>query len=91
MIWIFIPEIENVSNDLPEGCQLSFPDADKIHEILLQIKPSSGYWKEGTFLFDVSVPLEYNIMVSRFSSQIFKQFYCKYYSPNLSTAPKGDV
>lgn len=61
--FLYLIEIQDISKDLPEGCRLSFPDADKIHQILLKVQPLAGFWKDGTFLFDIVVPFEYNIMV----------------------------
>ena len=40
-----------------------FPDANELHEIVIRVTPPSGYWSHGTFVFDICVPLEYNIMV----------------------------
>ena len=56
-------EVQDLTGNLPEGCQLVFPDANKLHEIVIRVTPPSGYWSRGTFVFDICVPLEYNIMV----------------------------
>lgn len=57
-------EVQIVSKDMPEGCQLHFPDPNKLHEMNLYVIPPSGYWKDGRFVFEIAVPLEYNILVS---------------------------
>ncbi|KAF6019901.1 UBE2F [Bugula neritina] len=59
---LLIQEVNEVPDHLPKGCNIIFPNPDRLHEILLRINPNSGYWKGGTFEFEISVPLEYNIM-----------------------------
>lgn len=63
-------EVNEVPDHLPKGCNIIFPNPDRLHEILLRINPNSGYWKGGTFEFEISVPLEYNIMVTNHQSCI---------------------
>lgn len=53
-------EIQEIQNNLPSTCQLSFPNASELHKIHLQIKPEESYWRNGTFKFNIEVPLEYN-------------------------------
>lgn len=60
-----LTEVQSLTDNLPDGCQVAFPDANKLHELVISIAPPSGYWSRGTFVFDISVPLEYNIMVSQ--------------------------
>lgn len=39
--------------------QVDVPDKDNLRELLLTLKPKEGYYRGGTFKFQVSVPAEY--------------------------------
>lgn len=48
---------------LPNTCQISFKDANRLHDFDLLIHPDEGYWMNGKFLFEIQVPEEYNMTV----------------------------
>ncbi|XP_067932166.1 NEDD8-conjugating enzyme UBE2F-like [Watersipora subatra] len=60
--YLLTQEIAEIREHLPSGCAIDIADPDILHEIVLRISPQTGYWKEGTFVFAISVPSEYNIM-----------------------------
>jgi len=58
------PQVSEMQDNLPEGCAVDFPDVDELHNFVVTIAPTEGYWASGKFTFTVSVPEEYNIAVS---------------------------
>ncbi|GIY22659.1 nedd8-conjugating enzyme UbcE2M [Caerostris darwini] len=50
-------EIKELS--LPDTCTIKFPDPDDLFDFKLTIMPAEGYYKNGTFVFDVKVPSDY--------------------------------
>lgn len=61
--YILYVEVPEASENLPAGCSLQIPEPDALHEIVLRVSPTTGYWRDGTFEFYITVPLEYNISV----------------------------
>lgn len=57
-------EVQEMEENLPEGNVLIFPDPNILSEFSLIISPLEGFWKEGKFKFQISVPEEYNMQVS---------------------------
>uniref|UniRef100_H2YQW8 E2 NEDD8-conjugating enzyme n=1 Tax=Ciona savignyi TaxID=51511 RepID=H2YQW8_CIOSA len=66
-----------------KGCELTFPDANVLHNFTICVRPDEGMWKDGSFVFMVSIPEEYNM-----KPPVVK---CKtsVWHPNISMA--GDV
>lgn len=58
-------EVQEMEENLPEGNVLIFPDPNILSEFSLIISPLEGFWKEGKFKFQISVPEEYNMQVSK--------------------------
>lgn len=54
-------EISDLHPVLPETCRLEFKDVDDLRKFNLIVSPNEGHWKGGRFLFEISIPLEYNI------------------------------
>ena len=54
-------ELSELHPILPKSCTLEFKDVDDLRTFTLIIQPEEGYWKGGRFVFEVAVPLEYNI------------------------------
>ena len=54
-------EVSDIESCLPRTCKINFEDVDDLREFTLTVKPDEGYWKGGTFVFNISVPTEYNI------------------------------
>lgn len=67
MLYLHLPvvEVQDVSRDLPHGCELTFPDPDELHIMTLSVRPPTGYWANGIFLFQIEIPPEYNMLVRR--------------------------
>eukprot|EP01056_Protomagalhaensia_sp_Gyna25_P005696 Protomagalhaensia_sp_Gyna_25__5695@NODE_810_length_2565_cov_135_815519_g638_i0_p3_GENE_NODE_810_length_2565_cov_135_815519_g638_i0NODE_810_length_2565_cov_135_815519_g638_i0_p3_ORF_typecomplete_len177_score13_22UQ_con/PF00179_26/2_9e33ProkE2_B/PF14461_6/1_4e06RWD/PF05773_22/0_017_NODE_810_length_2565_cov_135_815519_g638_i049579 len=45
--------------ECPPQCKLSFPNEADCLNFVVNVKPDGGYWKGGTFTFNVSVPPSY--------------------------------
>ena len=54
-------EVSELQPILPSTCQLDFKDVDDLRKFYLIITPKDGYWKGGRFIFQISIPPEYNI------------------------------
>lgn len=54
-------EVSEIQSCLPRTCKIDFEDVDDLREFTLTVRPEEGYWKSGTFVFQVLVPTEYNI------------------------------
>lgn len=54
-------EVSEIQSCLPRTCKIDFEDVDDLREFTLTVKPEEGYWKGGTFVFNIFVPTEYNI------------------------------
>lgn len=54
-------EVSELNSLLPQSCTLQFQDVDDLRKFTLLISPSEGYWKGGRYLFEITVPMEYNI------------------------------
>ena len=67
------PEVQEMEQNLPKNCKVNFPDPHKLHSFKLTISPDEGYWNNGLFVFRITVPEEYNIVVS--SLNIYADIY----------------
>ena len=54
-------EVSEVEACLPKTCRIQFDNVDDLRQFVLIISPDEGYWRGGTFVFDIHVPVEYNI------------------------------
>ncbi|XP_065888763.1 NEDD8-conjugating enzyme UBE2F-like [Dysidea avara] len=54
-----LPELER---NLPKTCKLYHPSADNLAFFKLYIQPDDGYWRGGRFMFEITVPSNYNIV-----------------------------
>uniref|UniRef100_A0A0C9QMF8 E2 NEDD8-conjugating enzyme n=1 Tax=Fopius arisanus TaxID=64838 RepID=A0A0C9QMF8_9HYME len=58
---LLVKEVQEMEQTLPNTCQVSFDNPDRLHQFNLAIAPDEGYWLGGTFLFHISIPEEYNM------------------------------
>lgn len=56
-------DLERSLKEVP-SCKLSFPSTSQLHQMDLSITPINGLYVGGTFKFTISVPPEYNNVVS---------------------------
>lgn len=54
-------EVSELQGVLPKTCQLEFENVDDLRGFKVVISPDEGYWKGGRFVFEVSIPSEYNL------------------------------
>ena len=64
MLFFLLIEVQELEQNLPDSCKVTFANHDRLHEFSLTVTPDTGYWHGGVFTFEVSVPEEYNIVVS---------------------------
>ncbi|KAL3308080.1 NEDD8-conjugating enzyme ube2f [Cichlidogyrus casuarinus] len=57
---LLLREIQELSSTILSTCKTRHPDPSKLHEFELIIKPDSGMWSCGQFLFKIVVPENYN-------------------------------
>ena len=50
----------NVSNLLSGNCKIYYDNPDDLKKFRVVIKPEEGYWRGGTFKFEITVPPDYN-------------------------------
>ncbi|XP_003388007.1 PREDICTED: NEDD8-conjugating enzyme UBE2F-like [Amphimedon queenslandica] len=58
---ILTAEASELGDVLPKSCTLKFDNPDNLRQFQIVIEPDEGYWKNGRFTFEVTVPPEYNI------------------------------
>ncbi|KAF7996279.1 hypothetical protein HCN44_001911 [Aphidius gifuensis] len=58
---LLVKEVQEMEQTLPNTCQISFKDANRLHDFDLLITPDEGYWMNGKFSFEIQVPEEYNM------------------------------
>lgn len=54
-------EVSEIQSCMPKTCQVNFENVDDLRQFTLTIRPEEGYWKGGTFVFEIKIPAEYNI------------------------------
>lgn len=60
-------EIQEMSQLLPSNCNISYNNINELSAFVLTVKPTEGFWQNGTFKFTVQVTEEYNMVVSIFN------------------------
>lgn len=61
---LLLKEVQEMNDNLPATCAVTFEDPDALHEFTLTVTPDEGYWQGGKFKFSVFVTEEYNMAVS---------------------------
>ncbi|XP_070588334.1 NEDD8-conjugating enzyme UBE2F isoform X2 [Erythrolamprus reginae] len=59
---LLVKEVAELEVNLPCTCEVNFPDPNKLHFFLLIINPDEGYYRNGTFQFEIDVPDAYNMV-----------------------------
>lgn len=62
--FLLVKEVQELEQNLPSTCKISFQDANVLSDFNLSIAPNEGFWQGGRFKFSVHVPEEYNMAVS---------------------------
>lgn len=57
-----------MGDNLPNTCDVDFPDPNCLHLFQLTVTPDSGYWVGGKFHFKINVPDDYNNVVGQSES-----------------------
>ncbi|KAH0539704.1 NEDD8-conjugating enzyme UBE2F-like [Cotesia glomerata] len=58
---LLVKEVQEMEQTLPNTCQVTFNDPNRLHEFIITIVPDEGYWMGGKFYFQVHIPEEYNM------------------------------
>lgn len=72
---LLVKEVQEMEQNLPSTCNAYFSDPNVLSEFTLTITPDEGFWKDGKFKFNISVPEEYNMTVCFFGVNIFDAVY----------------
>uniref|UniRef100_A0A2D4GS29 UBC core domain-containing protein n=1 Tax=Micrurus corallinus TaxID=54390 RepID=A0A2D4GS29_MICCO len=59
---LLVKEVAELEVNLPCTCEVNYPDPNKLHFFLLIINPDEGYYRNGTFQFEIEVPDAYNMV-----------------------------
>ena len=54
-------EVSEIQSCMPKTCKIQFADVDDLRKFTLIVSPDEGFWKNGRFVFEISIPPEYNI------------------------------
>lgn len=71
---LLVKEVQEMNENLPVTCSVSFEDPNVLSEFLLTVAPDEGYWQGGKFKFSVSVTDDYNMAVS---TALHSQIHCR--------------
>ncbi|KZC06584.1 PREDICTED: NEDD8-conjugating enzyme UBE2F-like [Dufourea novaeangliae] len=80
---LLIKEVQEMEQNLPTTCQVTFNDPHCLHEFTLLIVPDEGYWMGGRFYFQIYIPEDYNMAPPKVNC------LTKLWHPNISE--DGDV
>ncbi|KAG7203297.1 hypothetical protein KM043_010390 [Ampulex compressa] len=80
---LLVKEVQEMEQNLPTTCQVSFKDPHRLHEFILWIVPDEGYWVGGRFCFQIYTPEDYNMAPPKVKC------LTKLWHPNISE--DGDV
>lgn len=61
---LLLKEVQEMNDNLPTTCTVTFENPDVLHEFILTVTPDEGYWQGGKFKFSVFVTEDYNMAVS---------------------------
>ncbi|CAH1788790.1 unnamed protein product [Owenia fusiformis] len=59
---LLVKEVQEMEQTLPKGCRVHFDDPNQLHKFTLSVSPEDGYWGNGRFKFEITVPEDYNIV-----------------------------
>lgn len=60
---LLVKEVQEMEQNMPSTCTVCFNDPNVLCEFSLVICPDEGYWKDGRFKFNITIPEEYNMTV----------------------------
>ncbi|XP_058063980.1 NEDD8-conjugating enzyme UBE2F-like [Anopheles bellator] len=81
--FLLVKEVQELEQNLPTTCKVTFHDPNVLSEFTLAITPNEGFWCGGRFKFSVLVPEEYNMAPPKVKC------LTKLWHPNISV--DGDI
>lgn len=72
---LLVKEVQEMEQNLPATCTSHFADPNVLCEFTLTITPDEGFWKDGKFKFNISVPEEYNMTVRHHFTYALRSFH----------------
>uniref|UniRef100_A0A182IKF2 E2 NEDD8-conjugating enzyme n=1 Tax=Anopheles atroparvus TaxID=41427 RepID=A0A182IKF2_ANOAO len=81
--FLLVKEVQELEQNLPNTCKVTFHDPNVLSEFTLVITPSEGFWVGGRFKFSILVPEEYNMAPPKVKC------LTKLWHPNISV--DGDI
>ncbi|XP_040171034.1 NEDD8-conjugating enzyme UBE2F-like [Anopheles arabiensis] len=81
--FLLVKEVQELEQNLPITCKVTFHDPNVLSEFTLVISPNEGFWCGGRFKFSILVPEEYNMAPPKVKC------LTKLWHPNISV--EGDI
>ncbi|XP_050080943.1 NEDD8-conjugating enzyme UBE2F-like [Anopheles maculipalpis] len=81
--FLLVKEVQELEQNLPTTCKVTFHDPNVLSEFTLVISPNEGFWCGGRFKFSILVPEEYNMAPPKVKC------LTKLWHPNISV--DGDI
>ncbi len=63
-------EASELGEVTPSTCRVQFEDPDDLRVFTITVTPDEGYWRNGIFIFHITIPIEYNIKVRHGSRHV---------------------
>lgn len=61
---LLVKEAQEMSQLLPTCCSVHYNNENDLSKFTLTVRPTEGYWESGTFIFEITVTEEYNMVVN---------------------------
>lgn len=60
---LLVKEAQEMSQLLPSCCSVHYNNENDLSKFTLTVRPTEGFWEGGTFVFEITVTEEYNMVV----------------------------
>lgn len=57
-------EVQEMAQLLPANCSITYNNVNDLSSFILTVRPTEGFWQNGSFKFSILVTEEYNMAVS---------------------------
>lgn len=57
-------EVQEMGQLLPNSCSVIYSNVNDLSSFTLCVKPTEGFWQNGSFKFSIQVTEDYNMVVS---------------------------
>lgn len=56
-------EVQEMGQLMPTTCNIKYENVNDLSSFTLTVRPTEGFWQNGTFKFSVNITEEYNMVV----------------------------